>query len=62
MQRGRFQNVTLHGPNEQVQCKVLIRNVPKTTVKLESGWKELCREHSLQENDKIIFEADNEHT
>jgi len=56
--QGRFKNIILHGPRKIVKCKLLLRNHPKKSNKIGSGWKELCTAHGFDATTDLVFKVD----
>ena len=40
------------------ECKGLIHQLHKNTMKIEKGWKRYCKYNKLQKGDKILFTFD----
>ncbi|QCD87671.1 hypothetical protein DEO72_LG3g2210 [Vigna unguiculata] len=58
LQQGKFKNIVLHGPQKTVKCKLLLRNTPKKSNKIGSGWKQFFTIHGLDETLDLVFEVD----
>ncbi|QCE04119.1 hypothetical protein DEO72_LG8g2152 [Vigna unguiculata] len=58
LRQGRFKYILLHEPREIVKCKLLLRNHPKKSSKIGSGWKEFCTAHGLDQPIDLVFEVD----
>jgi len=53
---GRFKNIFLYGPRKIVKCKLLLRNNPKKSNKIGSGWKDTA--HGFDQSIDLVFEID----
>ncbi|QCD86556.1 hypothetical protein DEO72_LG3g1079 [Vigna unguiculata] len=58
LRQGRFKNILLHGLRKIVKCKLLLRNHPKKSNKIGSGWKEFCTAHGFDQSIDLVFEVD----
>ena len=58
LRQGRFKNIILHGSCKIVKCKLLLRNHPKKSNKIGSGWKEFCTAHGFGATIDLLFEVD----
>jgi len=56
--QGRFKNIFLYGPHKIVKCKLLLRNHPKKSNQIGSGWKEFCSAHGFDQTIDLVFEVD----
>ena len=58
LRQGRFKYIFLYGPRKTVKCKLLLRNHPKKSSKIGSGWKEFCTAHGFHQTIDLVFEVD----
>ena len=58
LREGRFKNIIFHGPRKIVKCKLLLRNHPKKSNKIGSGWKEFYTAHGFDATIDLVFEVD----
>ncbi|QCD92670.1 hypothetical protein DEO72_LG5g738 [Vigna unguiculata] len=58
LRQGRFKYIYLYGPRKTVKCKLLLRNHPKKSSKIGSGWKEFCTAHGFHQTIDLVFEVD----
>ena len=58
LRQGSFKYIFLYGPRKTVKCKLLLRNHPKKSSKIGSGWKEFCTAHGFHQTIDLVFEVD----
>ncbi|QCE10563.1 hypothetical protein DEO72_LG10g1793 [Vigna unguiculata] len=58
LRQGRFKYIFLYGLRKIVKCKLLLRNHPKKSRKIGSGWKEFCTAHGFHQTIDLVFEVD----
>jgi len=58
LRQGRFKYIFLYGPRKIVKCKLLLRNHPKKSSKIGSGWKEFCTANGFHQTIDLVFEVD----
>lgn len=52
-----FRTLQLHGPSGMVEnCDLLIRSVPRRSIKIGKGCKKLSAHHGFKEGDEIVFQ------
>ena len=58
LRQGRFKYIFPYGPRKTVKWKLLLRNHPKKSSKIGSGWKEFCTAHGFHQTIDLVFEVD----
>ncbi|QCD86650.1 hypothetical protein DEO72_LG3g1174 [Vigna unguiculata] len=58
LRQGRFKYIYLYGPHKIVKCKLPLRNHPKKSSKIGSGWKEFYTSHGFHQTIDLVFEVD----
>lgn len=56
-----FTSLQLCGPSGNwTNCSLLIRKVPRRSMKIGQGWKKFCRDNGFRGGDQVVFEFINE--
>jgi len=56
----KVEDVFLIGPKTIVNCKILISNKQRSSIKIGQCWRLFCSQNELKEGDIVVFQADND--